>query len=155
MGLDSYLYTSSKELANAVADWMEAHDEDYSNIEWCREDGMICYWRKYSPIHSWMVENIQDGNDDCGIYEINYAQMMNLYETVCQEYNDPGSTDFQPTNNFFFSPSDIDEWNKNYLEYTYNFLNFLIDKIEEYRYNSICFKGENWNAHICYGSSWQ
>ncbi len=154
MGLDSYLYTSSKELANAVADWMEAHDEDSCDIEWCREDGMICYWRKYSPLHHWMVEHIQDGEDNCGIYEISYTQMMNLYKTVCQEYNDPGSTDFQPTCTFFLPTEGLVEWNESYLEYTYNFLNFIIDKIEKYCYNGICFKGENWNAHICYSSSW-
>lgn len=153
MGLDSYLYTSSKELANAVADWMEAHDEDPCNIEWCREDGMICCWRKYSPLHSWMVEHIQGGDDDCGIYEIRYTQLMELYETVRKEYNNPGSTDFQPTCAFFFPPEGLDEWNDSHLEYTYNFLSFLIDKIEEHRFGSIRFKGENWNAHICY-TSW-
>lgn len=156
MGLDSYLYTSSKELANAVAEWMDKSGRsDSCESKWCREEGMIGYWRKYSALHNWMVENVQYHKDDCGIYELSYNDLQNLWLIVCKEYENPGSTDFQPTNGFFFNPTDAEEWNRFQLEDLYKFLDFLMSKIERYKDSSgTCMKGEDWNAHICYVSSW-
>lgn len=38
----------------------------------------VGYWRKANQIHKWFVENIQDGNDDCGEYEVSKEKVVEL-----------------------------------------------------------------------------
>jgi hypothetical protein len=38
----------------------------------------IGYWRKANQIHSWFVNNIQEGKDDCGEYYISEDKMIEL-----------------------------------------------------------------------------
>ena len=40
-------------------------------------------WRKANQIHRWFVENVQDGNDDCEIYEVSKEQLEELL-TLCK-----------------------------------------------------------------------
>lgn len=44
----------------------------------------VGYWRKANAIHKWFVDNVQDGIDDCGYYEITKGQLTELLE-ICQE----------------------------------------------------------------------
>ena len=44
----------------------------------------VGYWRKANQIHSWFVENVQKGEDDCGDYWISDEQMQELLDTVRQ-----------------------------------------------------------------------
>lgn len=37
-------------------------------------------WRKANQIHNWFVENVQDGQDDCGSYEVTKEQLETLLE---------------------------------------------------------------------------
>ena len=37
-------------------------------------------WRKANQIHHWFVENVQDGQDDCGSYEVTKEQLETLLE---------------------------------------------------------------------------
>lgn len=66
MGLDMYLLKGKKELAN-------------DNWEVLKEVG---YLRKANQIHAWMVDNVQDGEDDCGYYEVSREKVEELHE-VC------------------------------------------------------------------------
>jgi hypothetical protein len=36
------------------------------------------YWRKANAIHKWFVENVQDGNDDCGDYFVSQEKLERL-----------------------------------------------------------------------------
>lgn len=38
----------------------------------------LAYWRKSNQIHRWFVENVQDGNDDCGTYSVSREQLVEL-----------------------------------------------------------------------------
>lgn len=40
------------------------------------------YWRKANCIHSWFVENVQSGEDDCKEYNVSEEQMKELLATV-------------------------------------------------------------------------
>lgn len=40
----------------------------------------VACWRKANAIHKWFVDNIQDGNDDCGVYEVSEEQLRELLE---------------------------------------------------------------------------
>lgn len=66
MGLDMYLLKGKKEVAN-------------DNWEVLEEVG---YLRKANQIHAWMVDNVQDGEDDCGYYEVSREKVEELHE-VC------------------------------------------------------------------------
>lgn len=41
---------------------------------------MIAYWRKANAIHSWFVNNVQNGKDDCEEYEFSVFQMQELVD---------------------------------------------------------------------------
>lgn len=62
------------------------------------EEGL--YWRKANQIHKWFVENVQDGNDDCGRYYVSedtLKTLLNTINTVFEEVNkyiDLSSVDF-------------------------------------------------------------
>lgn len=43
----------------------------------------IGYWRKANAIHSWMVNNVQDGVDDCGYYRV-YREQIEELLGICQ-----------------------------------------------------------------------
>lgn len=42
------------------------------------------YWRKANQIHNWFVENCQNGQDDCGEYEVTLGQLKELLK-LCKE----------------------------------------------------------------------
>lgn len=45
----------------------------------------VAYWRKANMIHNWFVENVQNGEDDCGTYEVteeNLADLLDICERV-------------------------------------------------------------------------
>lgn len=43
----------------------------------------VGYWRKANHIHKWFVENVQDGEDDCGYYEVDQEQLEELLD-ICK-----------------------------------------------------------------------
>lgn len=38
----------------------------------------VAYWRKANAIHNWFVENVQNGEDDCGTYEVTKENIEDL-----------------------------------------------------------------------------
>lgn len=38
----------------------------------------VAYWRKANAIHNWFVENVQNGVDDCGVYEVTKEDLEEL-----------------------------------------------------------------------------
>ena len=40
-------------------------------------------WRKANQIHNWFVENVQNGKDDCGTYEVSKEQLETLLD-ICK-----------------------------------------------------------------------
>lgn len=43
----------------------------------------VMYWRKANHIHAWFVDNVQDGQDDCRSYYVDWGKLNQLLE-VCQ-----------------------------------------------------------------------
>ena len=66
MGLDMYLIKRKKN---------DKNDDSFNQV---------AYWRKANQIHNWFVKNIQDGNDDCGYYEVSRQQLQELL-SVCRD----------------------------------------------------------------------
>lgn len=44
----------------------------------------VMYWRKANQIHSWFVDNVQGGHDDCKSYYVGWEELRRLL-SVCQK----------------------------------------------------------------------
>ena len=119
MGLDMYLYRKDK------------GKYDY--------DDEIGYWRKANAIHGWMVENVQGGVDDCGVYNFPLQKIVELY-FLCREVlkNPSKCKDLLPvTQGCFFGSYEYDEWYFEYIKDTRDILeSVLLQSQLEYQYQS-------------------
>lgn len=75
MGLDQWLYCNSKNVCQ------ESNDTDDEWEDYQAKHGIVISWRKANAIHQWFVANVQDGNDDCGIYEVSVSDLVKLHDT--------------------------------------------------------------------------
>lgn len=97
----------------------------------------VAYWRKANAIHSWFVNNVQNGNDDCHEYYVNRHQLETL-NTICRElleYREKLSKEeveeqvlhrLPPTSGFFFGSTDIADRYWEDIKYTHNMINSLL-----------------------------
>ena len=80
------------------------------------------YWRKANQIHQYFVDTIQNGEDDCGDYDISGDQLFDLIELclkVLRERNSKLAQKKLPTQaGFFFGSTDYDNWYYTDLENT-------------------------------------
>jgi len=70
------------------------------------------YWRKANAIHDWFVQNVQEGVDNCGEYDVSREQLRSLLE-ACQSVlnKDADPSDVLPTSEgFFFGSTEYDDW---------------------------------------------
>lgn len=74
-----YLYCNSKRLCEEANDRTDSWEGKFETPR-----GIILSWRKANAIHNWFVENVQGGNDDCGIYEVDIERLAQLHDT-CKE----------------------------------------------------------------------
>lgn len=54
---------------------------DLKRLTYIEEE--VGYWRKANHIHKWFVDNVQDGKDDCGTYEVTDEQLTELL-SICK-----------------------------------------------------------------------
>ncbi len=93
--------------------------------EICEE---AAYWRKANHIHSWFVQNVQDGEDECNPYEVSTEQLQELVD-ACKEVlaNPEKASELLPTQSgFFFGGTEYDEWYVQDLQSTVDQLEPLI-----------------------------
>ena len=97
----------------------------------------FAYWRKANQIHNWFVENIQEGKDDCGTYQVSgrkLKELVNLCKEVLQNFKQ--AEELLPTREgFFFGSTAYDE---DYYEDLHNTIEQLkdIDDEDIYEYTS-------------------
>lgn len=72
----------------------------------------VKYWRKSNAIHKWFVDNVQDGVDDCGRYEVSLSQLTELKDICIRLMKSPeDSKELLPTTEgFFFGSDDYGDW---------------------------------------------
>ena len=68
------------------------------------------YWRKANAIHKWFVDNVQDGEDNCGKYYVSHTQLKELLTTCRQALFKKDPSELPPSAGFFFGSYDIDEY---------------------------------------------
>ena len=76
------------------------------------------YWRKANQIHAWFVDNVQNGEDDCGEYYVSHEKLKELLDLVNEALKKRDPNLLQPRAGFFFGSYDIDEWYWNDLKNT-------------------------------------
>lgn len=88
MGLDMFLEMRKKEQGKNFKQVVkELNDLDYST--WKQEHIELAYWRKANQIHLWFVQNVQNGNDDCGDYQVkkdDLEKLLNICVLVKKEF---------------------------------------------------------------------
>jgi hypothetical protein len=148
MGLDMYLsakkYAStlfSPEIFEKVVQAAQAESflqKDHPSVE---VSVSVAYWRKANAIHRWFVENVQDGNDDCGSYHVAREQLETLI-ALCKEVLSENAYELLPTQEgFFFGGTEYDDW----------YLGSLKETIEQLS-NALNKTNDDWSFE--YHSSW-
>lgn len=115
------------------------YEEDYVKYE----EQEAIYWRKENHIHNWFVNNIQNGEDDCGKYQVTREQLRELID-LCKRTYIENRIDLLPTKGgFFFGSTDYDEYYfESCKEAVINLESMLVkdqfneDKIAYYYYSS-------------------
>lgn len=141
MGLDMFLIKSKKMKGLSFDKIFE--DGDFEDVG---------YWRKANQIHNWFVQNVQGGEDDCGIYEVSQAKLIELRDT-CQKVIDtvPGRViknadmiaELLPTaEGFFFGRNEYDQYYLEDIKETIDIINNILDDTDFEEYT------------IAYCSSW-
>lgn len=181
MGLDMYL-TKKHYVKNW--DWEENPEKKYDvdvkrggktiphikkeRISYIEEE--VMYWRKANAIHKWFVDQVQDGEDNCGTYYVSTETLEEL-RTICEKTlevinksnikfaevhtgcDQNGNTYatiptydcedelgdlLMPQSGFFFGSTEIDEYYKETIQETLNFLNeeLKTDDGGDYYYHS-------------------
>ena len=133
MGLDMYLsarkyinkidwskldHNSDVDYAEAtIPQWNEivnvaglSHVANVNDIYGVNVSVNCAYWRKVNAVHNWFVQNVQNGEDDCGEYYVSKDKIKELLTTArqCLFNKDPNL--LPPQAGFFFGSTDIDEW---------------------------------------------
>ena len=102
----------------------------------------IGYWRKANHIHTWFVENIQAGVDDCRSYSVSQLQLKELLE-LCKRvlaFKHLAHEQLPTQGGFFFGSTEYGEGYYADIERTIE----IISNALEYPATS----------HIYYQSSW-
>lgn len=87
------------------------------------------YWRKANQIHKWFVDNVQNGVDDCGSYEVSLEQLRKLYD-LCVEALEKKDESLLPTSSgFFFGSTEFDDYYWKQLEYTADSIDELFKRL--------------------------
>jgi hypothetical protein len=119
MGLDMNMYATNGE--NLTQEELFGEEDLWQDLNsWS--------WRKANAVHNWMVENVQDGKDDCGLYEVFPTQITKLRGVVEKIIADPlQAPHLLPTaSGFFFGSTEYDDWYMEDLELTLENLNEMM-----------------------------
>lgn len=154
MGLDMYLdaefYLSKysppedEEMRQDIISRFNMQEFMSDNLDHVTVSFPIGYWRKANAIHSWFVENVQQGKDECQrsyVCPEKLEELKSLCEKELEDRSNPGQY-LSTKSGFFFGSTEYDEWYYKDLEDTIQIVDRAI-KISEEK-----------TVHIYYQASW-
>ena len=144
MGLDMYLY------AKMYISVRELNEDEKSNEKFNKLvelSGLnkvfittsstveIGYWRKANAIHKYFVDKCASGVDECQEIYVDREELVKLKD-ICGQLSltkdvEQAKELLPPQSGFFFGSTEIDEYYFHGIEYTYNLLNKILEKISE------------------------
>lgn len=144
MGLDMYLY------AKMYISFRELNEDEKSNEKFNKlvelsglNKGFITtystveigYWRKANAVHKYFVDKCASGKDECQEIYVDREELVKLKD-ICGQLSltkdvEQAKELLPPQSGFFFGGTEIDEWYFKDVEYTYNLLNKILEKIPE------------------------
>ncbi|MGP8216396.1 MAG: hypothetical protein ACLQQ4_12575 [Bacteroidia bacterium] len=120
MGLDMYLtkkffigaYYEHRNVAGIIS--ITKDDKkmniNFNKVSYIEENA--AYWRKSNQIHKWFVDNIQEGNDDCGTYYVPLKALEDLLD-ICKKIkadHNLAEKLLPVQEGFFFGSTEYDEY---------------------------------------------
>jgi hypothetical protein len=107
-----------------------------SRVKYIEEE--VGYWRKANQIHRWFVDNIQEGNDNCGDYYVAAHQLKELLDVCKQVEADHSLAEslLPSASGFFFGATDYDEWYYNDISNTIKILEEALIDGDDFYYSS-------------------
>lgn len=112
MGLDMYL-NAKRFIWFNENDLAETVSQAFSEIKGRKVKEVIVealYWRKANAIHKWFVDNVQNGEDDCGYYYVSREDLEQLRDLILDVLKTRDSSKLPPQAGFFFGSSDVGDW---------------------------------------------
>lgn len=88
------------------------------------------YWRKANHIHNWFVQNVQNGEDDCGEYRVTRDNLEDLIDVCKRVLANPalGKELLPTTEGFFFGSTEYDDGYIDDIHYTIRGLKSLLNE---------------------------
>ena len=133
MGLDMYLTKKTYVRSGTIRT-----DIDPERISYITEE--VGYWRKANQIHKWFVDNVQEGNDNCGDYYVSKEKLKELYNICIAIKSETKLVDgkiienshlavslLPTTEGFFFGSTDYDEFYMRNIDDTIKILKPILD----------------------------
>lgn len=99
----------------------------------------VGYWRKANHIHRWFVENVQDGEDNCGDYYVPFEKLQELLSLVDEVLSDNSKADelLPVQSGFFFGGTEYNQYYFEDLQLTKNILESLNNDVNgDFYYHS-------------------
>lgn len=92
----------------------------------------VGYWRKANAIHKWFVENVQNGEDDCGTYEVTKDQLEELLSVCKKVKNSPRRAEelLPAQSGFFFGSTEYDEWYMDNIDLTIDIMTKVLKETD-------------------------
>lgn len=140
--ISDYLYTkenklplSNKEKFDSypidVVNFYKKEYDDETNDYCCFKE--ICYWRKANAIHSWFINKVQDGVDDCRIHNECTPEILKELLDICKaiQNNHSLADELLPTQGgFFFGDIDYKDWYFNWIGKTIQMLEKVLKETD-------------------------
>ena len=104
----------------------------------------VAYWRKANAIHGWFVDNVQNGVDNCGYYEVTKEKLeeLLLLTRAVLDYPKLAPKILPTREGFFFGSTEYDEYYFEDLRHTEKVLKKVLEET-------------NWEREmVVYHSSW-
>lgn len=123
MGLDMYLEGEKYLFSRGKDREVSALLPEFGGLPVKKVRAEVAYWRKANQIHSWFVQHVQNGVDDCGDYYVDRKQLKALRALCKKALNSKDASLLEPAEGFFFGSTNIDDWYWDNLKETVKQLN--------------------------------
>jgi len=103
MGLDMYLTGDKYKRSETDAEYNQINVEYVDGFPRKSQRLDLGYWRKYAPLHQYIVNTYADGEDNCRVIDLSIDDLYNIAD-ACRNNRLPANKD---CGGFFFGD---DEW---------------------------------------------